>query len=356
MPINVIGQTDITSSISVMSGGVKSVCIVCEKGSAGKGELLKLLPVFSTSDASNKIGDNTTALEMIRICISNHVSQIFVMMVSAPLEGGSADYTEALDKLLQYNVDIVLLDSMDVENISLITDHLDRAEEEDKYRYSVVGTSVDTIEELITFQDTINHNRVFIPCPILLDRDGEQAEVEAICAGLASLIATETTDPALPMNGVKVKGFGGISRVLLKSELDRLANNGITAFYADTIGGESVVYRLVTSYTKSGEELDPTWQEGTTRFIADDVLSAVRRRILTNYKRSKNVSRILDSMRTDVIDILDKKQQLEIIQNVDPDMVTVIKDPNDAYGALIDYEFDVVTPLYTVKIRQHMKM
>ena len=95
---------------------------------------------------------------------------------------------------------------------------------------------------------------------------------------------------------------------------------------------------------------------GTTRMIADNVLESVETRLRAKFKRTKNVTRILASIRTEVIDVLTEKNGLEIIENFDPATVSVIKDPTDTYGALVDYEFDVVTPLYTITITQHMKI
>jgi hypothetical protein len=54
-----------------------------------------------------------------------------------------------------------------------------------------------------------------------------------------------------------------------------------------------------------------------------------------------------------VLEVLDG---LEIIENFNPATLSVIKDPQNMYGALVDYEFDVVTPLYTITINQHLKL
>ena len=75
-----------------------------------------------------------------------------------------------------------------------------------------------------------------------------------------------------------------------------------------------------------------------------------------NYKRTKNVVRILNAIRDDIKINMEKMEAAEIIENWDEATLTVVKDPKDAYGALIDYEFDVVTPLYTMTINQHMKL
>lgn len=361
MPINVIGHTDTTGSSSVMPGRAKSVCIICKKGEDGTGTPMKLLPVFSTSDAKTKIGNNEIAHKMIKALINKRVPQIFIMIPNMKEVGEEevvevVDYEGALNELISYDVSIVLVDDLSGADPKLVIDYLKLAEDEDKYRYSVLSSSFTSVEDLVEFQKTINYDRIFIPGPMLTDQDGKVVEPEVTCAGLAAIISTETTDPALPMNGVEFKGFGGVEKILLKSELEFMVDNGITPIYSEVVGGAPTVYRLVTSHTKTGTEPDKTWQEGTTRFIADDVLHSVRTRILSKYKRTKNVARILDAMKTDVIDVLSTKQELEIIENLDTSIVSVIKDPNDLYGALIDYEFDVVTPLYTVRITQHMKL
>lgn len=356
MPIDVIGSTDTSNALPVSMGRAKSICLICKAGSDSTGPESTLLPIFSMGDATKKIGNNTTALDMIKVFIRNRVSQIYVMI--APMDSETEPkpmYKETLKLSLQHSIDIVMIDSAIQTDLLLLKDHLDEAELEDKYRYTVGSISTTTNEEVLSYQELVNHSRVFIPIPELTDIDTAlPVGPQVTSAALASLIATETVDPALPMNGVEPKGFGGVSRILSKTELNTMVDNGITPFTAQGLGDTATVYRLVTSYTKDGVELDPTWQEGTTRFIADDVLDSVRKRILKKYKRSKNVARLLDAMKTDVIDVLGIKEGLEIIENLDPSTVSVVKDPDDLYGALIDYEFDVVTPLYTVKIKQHM--
>jgi hypothetical protein len=136
---------------------------------------------------------------------------------------------------------------------------------------------------------------------------------------------------------------------MLESEKSLLAANGVTVLYNSN--GVPAIHRLVTSYTK-----DEVWHEGTTRFIADHVLETVEGTLRANYKRTKNVARILDSIKTTVKGVLENFEALEIIENFDPSTLTVVKDSSDMYGALIDYEFDVVTPLYTITINQHMKL
>ena len=136
---------------------------------------------------------------------------------------------------------------------------------------------------------------------------------------------------------------------MLEAEMNALANAGVTPIYME--GSTPAIFRLVTSKID-----DQVWQEGTVRFVADYVLESNETLLRANYKRTKNVTRVLNAIRDDIKINMEKMQGLEIIENWDEATLTVSKDPQDLYGALVDYEFDVVTPLYTITIRQHMKL
>ena len=362
MPISVHGTTDITAVSLGLAKNGKSVCIIGTGTKDVKTKENELLTIFSIADGEAKFGANSDTAKMIEVLFKNGVKSVFAIMADklSDLGKGSDEaenkYGKAFDELLKYNhIKILLVDKTDPKIIAKLKDHLDLAESQDILRYAVVGTDSDTNEKLTEFAGTLNSKRMFVPGPQVLGSGGKAVSPLMSCAGLASLISTETNDPALPMNGVMMNGFYGVSRVLLKTECDALANGGVTPLCGDN--GKPTIYKLMTTYTKdNNKQTDHTWSDGTTILIADKVLDDCRNRIKSKYKRTKNVARILDAMRTDIIDVLQTNEGLEIIQNVDTNTISVIKDPNDVFGALIDYEFDVVTPLYTVTIRQHVKL
>jgi phage tail sheath gpL-like len=360
MPNTITGKTDTTGAVSAMPGRAKIVCIVASRGTGFTATEEVVFDVVGTADAAKQWGADSPAVELVRILISKGVSSIKGIMTKAvggELATKAATYEEAFSKLLVENVDIIILDELDSTVTAKLGAHLSVAEAEDILRYGCVGAAVaQSNTQLASVASAINNKRIFMPGPNTCGSNAVAQSGIYAAAGLAALIATETTDPALPMDGVEMIGFGGVERVLLKAEKDTLVAAGVTPLYTSP-SGNPTIFRLVTTYTKDTQSAnDPTWQEGTTVFIADDVLSSVMNRLRANYKRTKNVPRILSSIRTDVIDVLQSKNDLEIIENFDPKTVTVAKDPSDVYGALIDYEFDVVTPLYTLSIKQHMKL
>jgi phage tail sheath gpL-like len=354
MPIKVLGTTDVKS---VPPGGNtgKPVCIVASATTAT--DKNKAFQVFSTTDAETKWGAGSVASKLAGILLKNGVPLIYGIIPSAPSEGTLTKvvaYDNAMTELLRYpDIQIVITDEVDTSIHAKVRDHMDLAGSQDIFRYGVVGLNSSDSALLGTAASALNSERMFLAGNNVLDSDGTVMSGIYSAAGLASLISVETDDPALPMNGVSMMGFSGNEKVLLTTEKDALVNAGVTPLYSNA--GKPTVYRLVTTYTKDANaQADPTWQEGTTMFITDDVLSSCQKVIRSNYKRTKNVARILNAMRTDIISVLQTKNDLEIIENFDPKLVSVVKDPNDIYGALIDYEYDVVTPLYTVTIRQHM--
>lgn len=349
MANRITGSTDTTGAISVRPKSEKSLLLVCK--STGNADVNTIYTVTGTTDAVTKFGDE--AAKLIKILINNGVDNIKCISVG---EADSAEaYASAMDASLADNtIKVIILDVTTSEIVATLKTHLNKAEGEDMFRYGVVGLAASTVEAAVSEASLINDKRIFAPFPHFVDNDNKVLSGVYAAAGLASLIMTETSDPAMPMNGVEFVGFNGMSLPLLKADRNSLEQGGVTAIVGNNMPS---VWRLVTTRTKdSGENEDKIWHEGTTLFIADDILSTVINALQTTYKRTKNTTRILDAIRTTVIGILEAKEGLEIIEKFDRNSVSVIQDPDDIYGALVDYEFDVVTPLYTITINQHMKL
>lgn len=351
MANKVTGRTDTSGALSTAPIAPKSTIIVGTTGDDQTANYAEksIFSITGTNDAIAAFGSESIASKIVRVLISNGVDNIKGIIIPSTGETALADTldTTMSDKTIKM---IICLDN-NAATISAVKDHLILAEANDRFRYSVFAPSVSDNEDqikLTAFAKTVNSDRIFIPGPSLMDGDSA-ADPQVVAAGLASVIMTETDDPALPVNGCQIAGFSGVSRVMLDAEMNALANAGITPLYID--GSTPAVYRLVTSAVD-----DKVWQEGTTRFIADYVLESNEEMLRANYKRTKNVARILDSIKGDIKINMEKIEAKEIIENWDPNTLTVVKDPEDAYGALVDYEFDVVTPLYTITINQHMKL
>lgn len=365
MPNNVTGSTDISNALSINStASNKSMMIIAAKG-LDTGETTSvvkntIISISGVADAKAKFGSLSKVPEFVRIAIANGVTNIKGMMVGAiPADYASVAlaYTAAFaESMRDDTVKCIVLDTNDATVLSALSTHLDTAEVEDMFRYSASAPDVIANDAAITtFASTLNNKRIFVPSSLFVD--AEQSALGGVYAGLGlcCAIMTQTNDPALPLNGVEILGFGGVNRILLSSQKSALVSGGVVPMYTSQ-SGNPTIHRLVTSCTEINEVADATWQEGTTVFIADNVLESVETDIRNRFKRTKNVARIIKAIRDAIQNVLEVKEGLEIIENFDKNTISVIKDPADLYGALADYTFDVVTPLYTVTIRQHMKL
>lgn len=351
MANKVTGRTDTSGALSTAPVAPKSIIIVSTAGSDKTADHADktIFSITGTNDAVAAFGATSIASKVVRVLISNGVNNIKGIIVPSTGESALADTLDAT--MSDKTIKMIICLKNDTATVSAVKDHLILAENNDRFRYSVFAPSTsDTADQtkLTAFAKTVDSDRIFIPGPALTI-GAEAADPQVIAAGLAAVIMTETDDPALPMNSVNIAGFSGMSRVMLDTEMRALANAGVTPLYPN--GSNPAVYRLVTSAID-----DKVWQEGTTRFIADYVLESNQEMLRANYRRTKNVARILEAIRSDIKINMEKMEAMEIIENWDPATLTVVKDPEDIYGALVDYEFDVVTPLYTITINQHMKL
>jgi len=352
MPNKINGSTDVTGGVSLMGSANKAVLIVGIKGTAGSMADLEIESIFSAADALAKVGADAPMLDLIDVLLTNGAQSIKVALIDTAQATEPEKYEKAFDELLTESdsFSTIILDiEYDVDVMVKLEAHLATCEVLNIMRYAVIGDAVATIDaDLKANAGAIGNKRIFFVGPDLKESSVLTRSGTFGAAALSAKIAIETLDPALPMNGVEITGFLGTARVMLPTQLDDLVANQVTPFYLE--GGQLMIYRLVTTST------DATWQEGTTIFTADYCLNAVRNKLVANYKRTKGSTRILESIKGDINSVLATIEAMDIIENFDPTKTSVIKDPADTYGALIDYEIDVVTPLYTLTIRQHLKI
>lgn len=354
MANKVTGSTDTSGALTTAPSILKSILVVGTKKEGSTTEVKEntIFGITGTADARAVFGGNEVVEKIVKVFIQNGANYINGMILGSS-ETAMADALEA--SMSDKSIKVIITEGNDTTTIAALKDHLALCEKNDMFRYGVIAPTEEasaTQTTLVAFAKTVDSDRIFIPST-LPTLNGAVVDPQVAAAGLGALIMTETDDPALPMNGVSMAGYSGLARTMLETEMKILANSGVTPLYLE--GTAPTVYRLVTSCV-TDESNHTIWQEGTTRFIADYVLENNENMLRANYKRTKNVTRILKAIRGDIKINMEKFEAAEIIENWDESTLTVVKDPKDQYGALVDYEFDVVTPLYTITIKQHMKL
>jgi hypothetical protein len=251
---------------------------------------------------------------------------------------------------VEENVEVVVCGSSVLAVQQALRQSVKTASEGRKERIAVVGSDGETVSELVVRAQALNSERVVLVAPNAVASDGESTiSGVAVAAAVAGAIAAEN-DPAVPLGGAVVKGFGGLDATYSDGELDTLILGGVTPL--ECVSGELSVVRGITTRTKTGEAADATWRELTTILIVDDVIPAVRSSLRSKFNRSKNTAQTRSAVRSQVILELENKLTAEIITGYDE--VTVTADSEDPTMCLVDFGFTVAHGLNQIYLTAHI--
>lgn len=180
-------------------------------------------------------------------------------------------------------------------------------------------------------------------------RVAESGTVSDYTVALAGRLAAER-DPALPVNGVSLRGLGGAAVSLTESEIDSLVRGGVTPL--ESLGGVLSPIRGITTRTKTGEVSDATWRELSTILIVDDVIPALRESLRAKFLRSKNTARNRGAIRSQVIVELERKVEAEIIEGYGE--VAVRASEDDPTVCEVEFPFAVAHGLNQIYLTAHI--
>lgn len=170
-----------------------------------------------------------------------------------------------------------------------------------------------------------------------------------IAAAYAAVIASEE-DPARPLNTLEM---GSLDVTALadrpgRNEQENALYNGLTPFEVGP--GDTVqIVRAISTYTKNTEGVDDvSLLDLTTIRTLDYVRKSCRERIALRFPRDKLSSRTRDRVRSELLDVLYKLEELEIIEEVDANKTALIveRDSQDSNRLNGRIPADVVNGLH----------
>ena len=157
---------------------------------------------------------------------------------------------------------------------------------------------------------------------------------EELAAAYAAVVAFEE-DPARPLNTLELVGVQPppIANRLTRTEQDSALNNGATPLEVGP--GERVqIVRAITTYTLNAQAVaDISWLDLTTIRTMDYIAKACRERIANRFPRDKLSARTAARVRSELLDVLLKAEELEIVELVEANKPGLIverdsQDPN----------------------------
>lgn len=222
---------------------------------------------------------------------------------------------------------------------------LDAAEQKGEC-IGIVGLAPDSTETPAQRAAELDCERMVLLTPSVYGTgETTAASCGILAAAFAGMLAAEE-DPALPVNGVALKGFSGVTAAYGDTELDALVRAGVTVL--ECTDGAVRVVRAVTTKQTVGEGRDATFRELGVIRVIDDVIPAVRRAIAARFSRAKNNAQTRSAIRSCVIVELEDRVQREIIDGYEG--VTVQAASEDATVCVVGFRFTVTHGLNRVHL------
>lgn len=180
-------------------------------------------------------------------------------------------------------------------------------------RAVAVAASTGTLSAATTLAAALNSERITLG---LLP--GSYTPSDELAAVYAATIASEE-DPARPFNTLALPRIGvpPVASRLTRVEQEACLSNGVTPLEVGP--GDTVqIVRAITTYTVNPQAVaDISWLDLTTIRTMDYVAKACRERIAARFPRTKLSARTPERVRSELLDVLIKCEELEIVEQVE---------------------------------------
>lgn len=309
------------------------------------------LPVTGAVDAATPAKINITAKNKgvvgnsigIAYEVTNAATTATIVAMSSG--SGDPDVDDALAEVVSEQYHLIATPYNDQTSLETLRDHLDLVSGPLEQRPSVgVYGHAGALADATTLAGNVNHGRFNAP----LLRGTRSLPLE-LAAAKASVLAFEE-DPARPLNGLELKGIHApsIDNRLSRTEQESCLYNGVTPIEVGP--GEKVqIVRSISTYIKDAQGIDDvSLLDITTIRTLDYVRKACRERVALRFPRSKLSSKTPKPVRSELLDVLVKLEQLEIVEEVaaNKDGLVVERDLQDTDRLNAKIPADVVNGLH----------
>ncbi len=291
-------------------------------------------------DAAEAPGMST----LLRLLFRNGATTV----IAAAVDG--SDYAAAFAALeAEEAVRIVICDSGEAAVHTALKASVERASAARHERIAVVGMSGAGPDGLTERAAALNSERMVLVGPDCLDSQGKALSGVFAAAAVAGIVAAGS-DSAVPINGARLEGLGGVRTQYDDNQIDLLVRGGVTPLEA--VGGAVSPVRGITTRSTTAGVPDITWRELTTILIVDDVIPTIRQSLRSRFSRTKNTVQTRGAVRAQVIVELESKLRAQLIDSYGD--VTVAADENDPTICLVEFSFAVAHGLNQIYLTAHI--
>ncbi len=321
-----------------INGGVVAIAARSQSG-----EINKIVDLHSHAECIANFGSSGSMTAMSELLFKNGASKLIAISVANGNSGG--DYVAAFNLLMRRDEPKFLVsDSRDlVTHTALSVAILGAQTENAKYRIGIAEASGD-ITTLVEHAADLNSERI-----VLCAAPDPNATHGAAAACLAGLCAS-VTDPALPLSSSVLTGLNVPELVYSDSEINTLVQGGVTPI--ESVGGQCLLVRAVTTKSQTGGTPDATWRELSTILIVDKIIPEIRNTLKLNFARVKNTAQTRGAIRTKVVIELENYLANEIITGYRD--VSVSEHDSDPTVCLVSFGFDVAYGLNSISLMAYI--
>lgn len=248
------------------------------------------------------------------------------------MTGGSVDPDIAtpLAAVFSAGHDVIISALADSTSLTALRTHLDNVSGPLEQRGAIgIFGHAGTLSAATTLAGALNSGRI---SGILVP--ATRSPAFAVAAAYGAVVAAEE-DPARPLNTLALTGIQAptLEDRLSRTEQESALYNGVTP--SEVGPGDKVqIVRAITTYTLDPQGIDDiSLLDLTTIRTLDYVRTACRERISLRFPREKLSARTADKVRSELLDVLTKLEELEIVEEVEANKPGLIverdlQDPN----------------------------
>lgn len=352
-----VGGTAVSSGVLSVQVGTAMVRVAVAKDDAAAAIATALVAAFAaTRDLPVTAGAQAGTVTLTArnkgtlanaIPLAAHSTAQGITVTLTPMSGGQADpdIKPALAAVYNAGHHVIISPYGSQEALTALRDHLDGVSHAMEQRGAVgVYATTGTLAQGTTLAGQVNAGRItggLLPGTASLPCE--------VAAAYGAVIASEE-DPARPLNTLPLKGIAPppVAVRLGRMEQETALHNGVTPLEVGP-GDVVQIVRAVTTYTRDPQGIeDVALLDLTTIRTLDYVRRAVRDRISLRFPREKLSERTPPKVRSEILDVLLKLEELEVVEVVQANLPALIveRDAQDPNRLNAKIPVDVVNGLH----------
>ena len=297
-----------------------------------------------TITAKNK-GTEGNAIRLLAACTAAGISTTVTAMASGLV---NPDIAAALNAVVAEGHHIIACGINDETNLLKLRAHLDTVASPMEKRWAIgVYGQTGTLAQATTLAGRLNHGHIVsawyrgtpsLPCEL--------------AAAFAAVMASEE-DPARPLNTLALNSIGVCESKdkTMRTEQENALFNGVTPIETSPAGTQAQIVRAITTYTKTANgTADESLLDVTTVRTLIYVSRACVDRIALRFPRDKLSDRTPPRVRSELIDVLMRCEELEILERVEENLPKLIVERDLQNTGMLNCRIpsDVVNGLHVV--------